>query len=229
MKLKRRRVRGLSLPWMDTKINEAMQDRDHYHRKAIKSNLYFYWSKYRRLRNLVNREIKSANSNDYCNLQRYSIQSIMESCCPNCHRVSPRSLEWFSSYLSNRKQETSCGNELSEALSVTYRVPQGSILGPLLFLVYINELPTAIVHSKVSLYADDIFLYCFAKEPHQLVSKMNADLNNVAMWLKANKLTLNLSKTKSMLIASNRKLTNIFSLPLSLFDCDLDSLIASNS
>ena len=56
------------------------------------------------------------------------------------------------------------------------------------------------------MYADDTVLYSFSKEPHQLESKVNGDLYNVASWLKANKLTLNLSKTKSMLIGSNRKL-----------------------
>ena len=131
--------------------------------------------------------------------------------------VSPRSLEWFASYLRNRKQQTSCENNLSEALPVTFGVPQGSILGPLLFLVYINELPAVIEHSEVSLYADDTVLYCFSKEPHQLESKLNADLYNVAMWLKANKLTLNLTKIKSMLIGSNRKLVNISSMSLSIF------------
>ena len=137
--------------------------------------------------------------------------------------VSPSDLEWFTSYLSNRKERTSFENELSEALPVTFGVPQGSILGPLLFLVYINDLPSAIEHSEVSLYADDTVLYCFSKEPH-LESKLNEDLYNVALWLKANKLTLNLSKTKSMLIGSNRKLANVSSLSLTIFDCDLDSV-----
>ena len=138
--------------------------------------------------------------------------------------VSPSALEWFTSYLSNRKQRTSCENELSEALPVTYDVPQGSILDPLLFLVYINDLPAVIEHSEVSLYADDTILYCFSKESHQLESKLNEDLYNVALWVKANKLTLNLSKTKSMLIGSNRKLAYVSSLSLSIFDCDLDSV-----
>ena len=118
--------------------------------------------------------------------------------------VSPRSLEWFSSYLSNRNQQTSCDNKLSEALPVTFGVPQGSILGPLVFLVYTNELPAAIQHSEVSSYADDAVLYCFAKEPREQDSKLNAGIYNVALWLKANGLTLKLSKTKSILMGSNR-------------------------
>ena len=128
--------------------------------------------------------------------------------------VSPSTLEWFTSYLRNRKKRTSCENELSDALPVTLGVPQGSILGPLLFLEYINDLPAVIEHSEVSLYDDDTVLYCFSKESHQLENKLNEDLYNVALWLKANKLTLNLSETKSMLIGSNIKLANVSSLCL---------------
>ena len=91
-------------------------------------------------------------------------------------------------------------------------------------LYYINDLPAVIEHSEVPLYADDTVLYCFSKEPHQLESKLNEDLYTVALWLKANKLTLNLSNTKSMLIGSNRKLAHASSLSLSIFDCDLDSV-----
>ena len=142
--------------------------------------------------------------------------------------VSPSALEWFTSYLSNRKQRTSCDmceNELSEALPVTFGVPQGSSLSPLLFLVYINDLPAVIEHFEVSLYADDTVLYCFSKGSHQLESKLNEDLYNVVLWLKANKFTrVNLSKTKSMLIGSNRKYANVSSQSLSIFDCDLDSV-----
>ena len=101
--------------------------------------------------------------------------------------VSSNGLEWFRSYLSNRWQQTSCGpcgNELSEPLPVTLGVPQESILGPLLFLIYINQLPGAVSHSQVSLYADDTVLYCFSKDPHQLEKMLNEDLSNVAVWLK---------------------------------------------
>ncbi|CAB4027542.1 Hypothetical predicted protein, partial [Paramuricea clavata] len=98
--------------------------------------------------------------------------------------VSPSSIKWFESYLSNRKQRTSCGNELSDALPVTVGVPQGSILGPLLFVVYINNLPDAVINSEVTLYADDTVLYYFSKDPRLLEDKLNEDLLRVAHWLR---------------------------------------------
>ena len=138
--------------------------------------------------------------------------------------VSPSSIKWFESYLNNRKQKTSCGNEISAALPVTVGVPQGSILGPLLFLVYINNLPNAVKNSEVTLYADDTVLYCFSKDPRLLEDKLNEDLLMVAYWLRENKLTLNLDKTKSMIIGSNRKLGNISTLSLSIFDTDINTV-----
>ena len=62
----------------------------------------------------------------------------------------------------------------------------------------------------MTLYADDTDLYCFSKDPKLLVKSLNEDLSNVAQWLPDNKLTLNLDKTKSMIIGSNRKLSKIF-------------------
>ena len=66
--VKKRRVKGTPLSWMNNKINEAINDRDFRHRKAVKTNSTYHWTKYRRLRNLVNRKIKSAESEFYCNL-----------------------------------------------------------------------------------------------------------------------------------------------------------------
>ena len=90
--------------------------------------------------------------------------------------VTSDTAKWFESYLNGRMQCTSCGSELSDLLSVTHGVPQGSILGPLLFLIYINDLPTFIKHSEVALYADDAVLYCYDSNPAGLECALNADL-----------------------------------------------------
>ena len=133
--------------------------------------------------------------------------------------VSSSSIKWFESYLNNRKQKTSCGNEISAALPVTVGVPQGSILGPLLFLVYINNLPNAVKNSEVTLYADDTILYCFSKDPRLLEDKLNEDLLMVAYWLRENKLTLNLDKTKSMIIGTGaaRTIIGVANIHISAF------------
>lgn len=87
-----------------------------------------------------------------------------------------------------------------------------------LCLVYINNLPNAVKNSEVTQYADDTVLYCFSKDPRLLEDKLNEDPLMVAYWLSENKLNLNLDKTKSMIIGSNRKLGNISTLSLSIFE-----------
>ena len=133
-----------------------------------------------------------------------------------CHE----DLTWFESYLSSRTLRTACGQELSDPLPCNIGVPQGSILGPLLFIVYINNLPDVVKHTQlhtqkhtlVSLYADDTVLYCFSDNPIDLEEQLNADLHTVCDWLRDNKLTLNIKKTKVMVIGSNRKLSNTSSV-----------------
>ena len=124
------------------------------------------------------------------------------------NRPTNNTLPWFRSYLSNRKQRVSCGTELSEELPITYGVPQGSILGPLLFNVYINDLPNSLKYSHGTLYADDTVIFCYGSNTQEIKEKLNEDLLSVAKWLKGNKLTLNLDKTKCMLIGSSRKISN---------------------
>jgi hypothetical protein len=113
-------------------------------------------------------------------------------------------INWFTSYLSSRTVVTSINNSTSNARSVTVGVPQGSILGPLLFLIFINDLPQCLNNCKSILYADDTLLYYSAKSTTELEAKINADLQSLSHWLNNNLLTLNYEKTKFM-IFTNRK------------------------
>ena len=90
----------------------------------------------------------------------------------------------------------------SDFENVTCGVPQGSVLGPLLFLLYINDLCGVITQSKLYLYADDTVLVTSAPNVYTAHLHLQNDLNNVANWCKGNKLSINVKKTKSMLIGT---------------------------
>ena len=92
---------------------------------------------------------------------------------------------------------------------ITCGIPQGSILGPLLFTIYINDLPSCNLFSKPRMYTDDTTLTTSVEDPCVLEHKMNYDMNLIQSWLSANKLTLNVKKIKYMLIGSAFKLSQI--------------------
>ena len=118
-------------------------------------------------------------------------------------------LDWFRSYLSNRKQFVNFKNVNSEMQAVTCGVPQGSVLGPLLFIIYTNDLPNALRHSRCILFADDTTLYYSSKNMQNTITKISEDLNNLTEWFKANKLSLNVSKTNYIIFSrSNHIVTD---------------------
>ena len=119
--------------------------------------------------------------------------------------VQQRELFWFRSYLSNRKQFCRVNGVASDIQDVEVGVPQGSCLGPLLFLIYINDLPLAVQGSTVSMYTDDTSLCHQAINMTQLNGAINNDLKQLYAWLQGNKLSLNVTKTHSMLITTNQK------------------------
>ena len=123
--------------------------------------------------------------------------------------VSSQSLNWFWSYLSDRKQQTFIDGARSDFCNITCGIPQSSILGPVIFTIYINDLPSCNLFSKPRMYADDTTLTTSAEDPCVLEHKMNYDMNLIQSWLSANKLTLNVKKTKYMLIGSQFKLSQI--------------------
>ncbi len=121
------------------------------------------------------------------------------------YKLSDSSLAWFSSYLHNRKQKVSLNNILSNDLIVTDGVPQGSILGPLLFLLFINDLPLYTNNTETDLYADDTTLYHINNTLSSIENNLQTALQSLSDWCKSNGMLINTSKTKVMLITKHQK------------------------
>lgn len=109
-------------------------------------------------------------------------------------------LNLLQSYLHSRSMYVKNGKEISSTQEIPdFGVPQGSVLGPILFNIYVNDIQQPIMHSKYILYADDTTIYIQAKDMQLLFDYMNKDLKTLSDWFKANKLALNVKKTKYML------------------------------
>ena len=119
-------------------------------------------------------------------------------------------LKWFSSYLNGRTQFTFCNNSSSEIKGITCGVPQGSVLGPLLFLLYINDLPNISKVLKFYLFADDTNIFYQSPNLDTLQKVLNKELRKLSLWLNANRLALNISKTNFVIFAAkNKPLKNV--------------------
>ena len=105
--------------------------------------------------------------------------------------VSMSALKWFKSYLSCRSQKVCFKDCLSESCNISTGVPQGSILGPLFFIIFINSMNEAISHGKISMYADDTTLSVCGTNVEKIFTKLTSDLHGIMCWLKKNKLFLN--------------------------------------
>ena len=110
----------------------------------------------------------------------------------------------FNSYLHGRQQFVDVHNTHSQMLNINFGVPQGSILGPLLFTLYINDLPNSsnLLHSVI--FADDTNLFMSHKNEHVLKDLLNTELQKVNTWFKCNKLSLNINKTNFILFHSKQ-------------------------
>ena len=84
-------------------------------------------------------------------------------------------------------------------------VPQGSILGPLLFMIFTNDMPSAVKHCSVNLYADDTTIYCSADDPVRVSHMLEVDLESVHQWIERNHLQMNVAKTQLMVLNRKRR------------------------
>ncbi len=115
----------------------------------------------------------------------------------HAYGIHGNELKWFQSYLDERKQICMLNNCKSNIEKIRCGVPQGSNLGPLLFLIYINDFPNCLEATHSNLFADDNY------------DILNYDILNAQKWLSANKLTLNYEKTNYMIIGSRQRLGNL--------------------
>ena len=126
--------------------------------------------------------------------------------------------DWFRNYLRNRKQYVYINGVSSGQLPVSCGVPQGSILGPLLFLIYVNDLATVSKNAVTILFADDTNLIYKGKVYDELKIIIKNDLAEISDWFKANKLALNESKTKFMIFHTR------FNKPPSIFQISINNV-----
>lgn len=113
--------------------------------------------------------------------------------------------KWFASYLHNRFQKTSISGVSSDVRPVVSGVPQGSVLGPLLFLMFINDLPSACNLTTADIFADDTTLSAHDTSLDNVVNVLSSDLQNIRLWCELNHMSINVAKTKSMFVTSKHK------------------------
>ena len=123
--------------------------------------------------------------------------------------VSESSLCWFKSYLTCRNQKVCFKDRLSNSCNISTGVPQGSILGPLFFIIFINSMNSIVTHGHISMYADDTTLSVKGNDANDISSKLTSDLHEIMNWLHQNKLFINTEKTNVMLLGTGSRLRNV--------------------
>ena len=112
---------------------------------------------------------------------------------------------WFTSYLRNREQFCRVDGQNSSTKSVNCGIPQGSCLGPLLFIIYVNDFERCLQGASPNMYADDTSITCSSADSDSLLRNINDEMTNIAEWMRLNKLSLNADKSEFMVIGHSRQ------------------------
>ena len=134
-------------------------------------------------------------SHDIQKLDHYGIRGI--------------SNDWFRSNLSDRSRFVSTNGFNSDYKTIKYSVPQGSVVGPLLFLIFINDLNTAIKHSETFHFADDTCLLNIKDSVKQINKVFNLDLKFLVQWLNDNRISLNVAKTEVVIFRREKNILTV--------------------
>ena len=174
--------------------------------------------------NLTDHVLKSFDENEYTLGVFLDLRKAFD--CVN-HEILLRKLNHYgirgtplkllTSYLTHRQQYTCVSSKLSNPIILTHSVPQGSILGPLLFNIYINDIVKTSAYLDSILFADDSCFYFSHTDPQELIYLVNSDLSKISKWLASNRLTLNIEKSHCILF--NRKLK----IPPNLPEINIDN------
>ena len=123
--------------------------------------------------------------------------------------LSPKTIQWIASYLVGREQRTLVNGTHSTSLPVNQGVPQGSVLGPLFYIIYSNDIIEKVKKSGFTFYADDTVIYSKKKSLEQAGADIQEDLDGLSQWCTQNDLFMNVSKTKVMFYGSKAKINSI--------------------
>lgn len=157
------------------------------------------------------------NNNEYSLAASIDFSKAFDSIRPDIllnklkiYGIDQNMLNWLKNYFTDRSQKVHIDNCYSNMASATYGVPQGSILGPYMFVIYVNDLPILNLKSQLIMYADDLVLYYSDDNWLNTKATLELDLTHVYNWSLYNRLTINFSKSKYQVFATKQKLRHVY-------------------